>query len=36
MYVYVRCCKNSILLQIDKKTIDNIKLNHVDFEKSML
>jgi CRP-like cAMP-binding protein len=36
MYVYVRCCKDTTLLEFDKSTIDSIKVNHLDFEKSLL
>jgi hypothetical protein len=32
MYVYARCASNCTLLEIDKKTLDFIKGNHVEFE----
>ena len=25
MYVYIKCCKNKLLLELDKKTLESIK-----------
>jgi len=36
MYVYVRCAKNSTLLEFDAKAIEFIKYTHPDFEKKCL
>jgi CRP-like cAMP-binding protein len=36
MYVYTRCCRDTMLLELDKKTIDFIKTTHADFEKQLL
>ena len=36
MYVYVRCAKNSIILELEQKTIESIKSQHQDFEKSIM
>jgi hypothetical protein len=36
MYVYVRCAKNSIILELEQKTIELIKSQHADFEKSIM
>lgn len=36
MYVYVRCSKPTLLLELDKKTLELIKSQHSDFERSCL
>ncbi len=36
MYVYVRCAKNTLVLDLEYKTIDFIKQTHPDFEKNLL
>jgi len=36
MYVYVRCAKNTIILDLEQKVIDTVKSTHIDFEKNLL
>jgi len=36
MYVYVRCAKNTVVLDLEQKVIDFVKATHPDFEKNLL
>jgi len=36
MYVYVRCVRDTIILELENKAIDFIKFSHPDFEKKLL
>ena len=36
MYVYVRCAKPTLLLELDKKTLESIKSQHPEFDRSCL
>jgi CRP-like cAMP-binding protein len=36
MYVFAKCVKHSVLLELNQKTFDSIKTTHPDFEKAIL